>query len=240
MQQISVELIGANGSRTTEVKAQGFTTRHVIAPRGIPSIFGDIKLGSDRKETPPETPTIEELFEIALPVHILTSRWGRYIAPGPASRVFNGTIFQYHDPCSNFWDLYELSKGIFCDLGIRLSKPNGVWVAHIPIRILTDTVFIDSGLAGVERTLLAYTGIDPTKILDDIRKRQFQATQDAICRGGAKQPVSAIRTTTYKCGYDTCETCESTRTSRGIGEYRINTDGTVTLINCSDCHLQEI
>ena len=52
MQQISVELIGANGSRTTEVKAQGFTTRHVITPReSIPSIFGDIKLG-DRKPAP--------------------------------------------------------------------------------------------------------------------------------------------------------------------------------------------
>ena len=134
----------------------------------------------------PETPTIEELFEKALPVHIEGSRWGRYIAPGPASRVSNGTIFQYHDPCSNFWDLYELSKGIFRDLGIRLSKPNGAWIAHIPIRILTDTVFVDSGLAAVERTLLAHTGIDPAKILDDIRKRQFQATQDAIRNGGAK------------------------------------------------------
>ena len=44
----------------------------------------------------PETPTIEELFEKALPVHIEGTRWGRYIAPGPASRVSHGTIFQYH------------------------------------------------------------------------------------------------------------------------------------------------
>ena len=134
----------------------------------------------------PETPTIEEIFEKALPVHIQGSRWGRYIAPGPASRVSNGTIFQYHDPCSNFWDLYELSKGIFRDLGIRLSKSDGAWIAHIPIRVLTDKVFIEGGLAAVERTLLAHTGINAAKIADDIRKRQFQETQDAIRKGGKK------------------------------------------------------
>ena len=135
----------------------------------------------------PKTPTVEELFEKALPVHIEGSRWGRYIVPGPASRVSTtGTIFQYHDPCPNFWDLYELSKGIFRDLGIRLSKSDGVWIAHIPIRVLTDTVFVESGLAGVERTLLAHTGIDPAQILREIRKRQFQETQDAIRRGGAQ------------------------------------------------------
>ena len=51
--QIQVELIGANGSRITEVKAAGFTTRHVIAPReSVQSIFGDVKLRSDRKATP--------------------------------------------------------------------------------------------------------------------------------------------------------------------------------------------
>ena len=134
----------------------------------------------------PKTPTIEELFEKALPVHIQGSRWGRYIAPGPASRVSNGTIFQYHDPCPNFWDLYELSKGIFRDLGIRLSKSDGAWIAHIPIRVLTDKVFIEGGLAAVERTLLAHTGINAAKIADDIRKRQFQETQDAIRKGGKK------------------------------------------------------
>ena len=79
-----------------------------------------------------------------------------------------------------------MSKGIFRDLGIRLSKPNGAWIAHIPIRILTDTVFVDSGLAAVERTLLAHTGINPTQILREIRKRQFQETQDAIRNGGGK------------------------------------------------------
>ena len=54
---IEVRLHGANGSRTTQVKAAGFTTRHVITPReSVPSIFGDVKL-SDRKATPkPITP----------------------------------------------------------------------------------------------------------------------------------------------------------------------------------------
>ena len=104
------------------------------------------------------------------------------------ARFFNITILAKR----NFWDLYELSKGIFRDLGIRLSigpslsRPNGAWIAHIPIRILTDTVFVDSGLAGVERTLLAHTGINAAKIADDIRKRQFQATQDAIRNGGTQ------------------------------------------------------
>ena len=77
--QIQVELIGANGSRTTEVKAAGFTTRHInratrnpslsikvtphltIAPReSVPSIFGDEKL-SDRKSAPkPTSPPVEK------------------------------------------------------------------------------------------------------------------------------------------------------------------------------------
>ena len=54
---IEVRLHSANGSRTTQVKAAGFTTRHVITPReSVPSIFGDVKL-SDRKATPkPITP----------------------------------------------------------------------------------------------------------------------------------------------------------------------------------------
>ena len=56
--QIQVELIGANGSRITEVKAAGFTTRHVQTPRElVPSIFGDVKLRNDRKAAP--TPTTQ-------------------------------------------------------------------------------------------------------------------------------------------------------------------------------------
>lgn len=124
------------------------------------------------------TPSIDDIFAESLPLFIEASRWGRYIFPGPASRILDNTIFKYHNPCPNFWDLYTLAKGIFRDLGIRVSKERGTWVAHIPIRVLTDKVFIDSGLAAVEKTLLAHTGIDPEAILAEIRQRQFQETQD--------------------------------------------------------------
>ena len=130
----------------------------------------------------PDPPTAEELLASSLPEMIKASRWGRYIVPGPAARVFDGTIFVYHDPCENFWDLYNLAKGIFRDLGIRLTKPGGVWEAHIPIRVLTDKVFVESGLAGVEKTLLAGTGIDPSKVLAGIRKRQFERTQKGLAQ----------------------------------------------------------
>lgn len=143
---------------------------------------------NDAPTTPPETsPTPEALLASHLPHHIETTRWGRYITPGPASRILNNTIFVYHDPSPNFWDLYELSKGIFRDLGIRLSKQGGAWVAHIPIGVLTDKVFIESGLAGVEKTLLHHTGIDPGAVLAGIRCRQFERTH----RGMAK--VKAMR-----------------------------------------------
>lgn len=127
-------------------------------------------------------PTAEELLAAYLPRHIEASRWGRYISPGPASHIFDGTIFVYHDPCDNFWDLYELSKGIFRDLGIKLSKPKGVWVANIPIKVLTDKVFVNSGLAAVEKTLLAGTGIDPVKILEGIRHRQLAETKQGMAK----------------------------------------------------------
>ena len=123
------------------------------------------------------TPSIDEIFAESLPLFIEASRWGRYIFPGPASRILDNTIFKYHNPCPNFWDLYELSKGIFRDLGIRVSKERGTWVAHIPIKCFTDKVFIDSGLAASEKTLLVHTGIDPVKILNEIRQRQFQETR---------------------------------------------------------------
>jgi len=124
------------------------------------------------------TPSIDDIFAESLPLFIEASRWGRYIFPGPASRILDNTIFVYHNPCTNFWDLYELSKGIFRDLGIRVSKERGTWVAHIPIKCLTDKVFINSGLAASEKTLLVHTGIDPVGILNEIRQRQFQETQD--------------------------------------------------------------
>lgn len=135
---------------------------------------------SSNDEASPEqhTPSIDDIFAESLPLFIEASRWGRYIFPGPASQILDNTIFKYHNPCPNFWDLYTLAKGIFGDLGIRVSKERGIWVAHIPIRVLTDKVFIDSGLVSVEKTLLAHTGIDPEAILAEIRQRQFQETQD--------------------------------------------------------------
>lgn len=134
--------------------------------------------------TSPETshPTADDLLASHLPQHIEGTRWGRYVAPGPASRIFDGRILVYHDPCPNFWELYNLGKGILRDLGIKVSKSKGVWEVNIPIAVLTDKVFVESGLAGVEKTLMAGTGIDPGKLSAEIRHRQFEASK----RGYAK------------------------------------------------------
>ena len=131
-------------------------------------------------ESQSSLPPIDDLFAESLPLFIKASRWGRYVMPGPASRVQNNTTFIYQNPSPNFWNLYELAKGIFRDLGIRVSKQGGVWVAHIPIKCLTDKVFVESGLAGVEKILLEHTGIDPSAVLAGIRERQFQRTRDGI------------------------------------------------------------
>jgi len=46
-----------------------------------------------------------------------------------------------------------------------------------------------------------------------------------------------MKTTSYRIGYaDECDRCGSLRSDRGVGEYRIDADGSETLINCSDCH----
>ena len=123
------------------------------------------------------SPSIDDIFSESLPLFIEASRWGRYIFPGPASRVLNNTIFKYHNPCPNFWDLYGMAKDIFRELGIRVSKEKGTWVAYIPIRCLTDKVFIESGLEAIEKSLLEHTGMDPVAILERIRQRQYQETQ---------------------------------------------------------------
>ena len=104
---------------------------------------------------PAPLPTIGEVFTAFLPQHIAKTRWSRYIVPGSASRVFDGTIFVYNDPCANFWTLHVIAKGLFSEIGIRLLKSAGVWEARIPIGVLTDKGFVDSGLASVENTLLA-------------------------------------------------------------------------------------
>ena len=153
--------------------------QQVMAAASQPKVWAKVatEIAESTIETPePQSPTAEELLSETLPKLIEATRWGRYIVPGPASRVFDGSVFLYHDPCENFWDIYELSKGIFRDLGIRLSKPSGVWEARIPISVLTDKVFVESGLAGVEQTLMAHTGIDPSKVLEGIRHRQFAET----------------------------------------------------------------
>lgn len=124
--------------------------------------------------------SINEVFAESLPLFVEASRWGRYICLGPASRIFDNSVLIYHTPSTNFWDLYELAKGVFRDLGIRVSKRGATWEAHIPISVLTDKVFIESGLAAVEKTLLAHTGIDPVAILNGIRERQFRETQEGI------------------------------------------------------------
>ena len=177
----------------TSVQQQLETQRQSrIWARVAEAIVTDASPEPNPEPETPDPPTAEELLASTLPELIKASRWGRYIIPGPASCVFDGTVFVYHDPCSNFWDLYELSKGIFRDLGIRLTKPKGVWEAHIPIRVLTDKVFVESGLAGVERTLLAGTGMDPSAILANIRKRQFQKTHDSLARNKRVRHKEAI------------------------------------------------
>ena len=66
---IEVQLIGANGSRTTQVTASGLTSRHVQAPREnanlIPSIFGNASHVS-LSDTTPDTP--EPVIEPTTPV----------------------------------------------------------------------------------------------------------------------------------------------------------------------------
>jgi len=46
MRKVKVELFGAKGNRTTEVKARGgMPTKHVQTPReSVPSLFGDVSL----------------------------------------------------------------------------------------------------------------------------------------------------------------------------------------------------
>ena len=118
-------------------------------------------------------PTIEKVFDAFLPEHIAKTRWSQYVVPGQASRVFDGSIFVYHNPSDNFWSLYNLAKGLFSEVGIRLLKSGGVWEARIPIGALTDKGFVDSGLLAVENTLLAESScvadVPPRKVVSGFR-----------------------------------------------------------------------
>ena len=131
----------------------------------------------------PKTPSIEKLFEKTLSVHILTSRWGRYIGIGsvglrPSDFIRYNETLVHHDPNNNFWELYRQAKGIFKTLGFSVKQTTRdgypLWIVNVPIAALTDTVFVDSGLVDIEAKILRPTGIDPVKILDGIRKRQSE------------------------------------------------------------------
>ena len=157
MATIEVQLSGGNGSRTTEVNQPDAESRERAWARISKSMAVETtSFPTTPKSTPPApAPTIEKVFDAFLPQHIQATRWSRYIVPGSASRVFDGSLFVYHNPCDNFWNLYSISKGLFCKLGIRLLKCKGIWEARIPIDVLTDKGFVDSGLLAVENTLIA-------------------------------------------------------------------------------------
>ena len=165
MTTIEVQLSGGNGSRTTEVNQPDAESRERAWARISKSMAVETtSFPTTPKSTPPApAPTIEKVFDAFLPQHIQATRWSRYIVPGSASRVFDGSLFVYHNPCANFWNLYNLAKGLFSEVGIRLLKSGCAWEARIPIDVLTDKMFVDSGLAAVEKTLLRHTGnFDPT------------------------------------------------------------------------------
>lgn len=184
MTKVRAEIQRTDGNVFVQIRTPNPVVSTPIAEQYANSTAIGVQMASDIPPMPepePEpTPTIDDIFATSLPLFIESSRWGRYIFPGPASKVFENKIFQYWNPCPNFWDLYKLAKGIFRDLGIRVAKQSGTWVAHIPIKCLTDKVFIESGLEAIEKTLLIHTGMDPVAILNEIRARQFKETQDGI------------------------------------------------------------
>ena len=67
------------------------------------------------------------------------------------------------------------------------------------------------------------------EMLQIARKQAFMAKAE-------KAFHEEVRVTTYRCQSDKCQSCGSTRNTRGIGQYQIEGD-TQTLISCSDCHL---
>ena len=138
------------------------------------------EIASDSSAPEPTTPiTIDEVFAQSVPSFIKASRWGKYITPSDADSIFDNVTYLYHEPCESFWKLYEIARGIFRDLGIRVSKQRGRWVAHLPIECLTDKIFSESGLASVERTL---EKISPSEIYNKIRQRKSQEAHEGILR----------------------------------------------------------
>ena len=149
------------------------------------------EIASDLSVPEPTTPiTIDEIFAQSVPSFIKASCWGRYIEPNDADSIRDNTVFVHH-PGENFWTLYNIARGIFRDLGIRLAKKRGQWVAHIPISCLTDKIFSESGLAAVERTL---EKTSPSEIYNKIRQRKSQEAHEGILRlkrNRQQQEVSA-------------------------------------------------
>ena len=138
------------------------------------------EIASDLSAPEPTTPiTIDEIFAQSVPSFIKASRWGKYITPSDADSIFDNVTYLYHEPCESFWTLYNIAKGIFRDLGIRLCKRRGMWVAHIPITCLTDKIFSESGLSAVERTL---EKSNPSEIYHKIRQRKSQEAHEGILR----------------------------------------------------------
>ena len=122
--------------------------------------------------------TAEELLAETLSDFIKASRWGFYVIPNPKCRVFDGTTFIYNNPHPPFWNLYRLAKGIFRDLGIMVTKTDGAWEVRIPIRVLTDKVFVESGLAGVELVMRRGTRESiPARHARITRERQYARTK---------------------------------------------------------------
>lgn len=130
---------------------------------------------------PEPTPTLDEVFAQSVPSFIKASRWGKYIEPNPESSIFDNVTYLYHEPCGSFWKLYEMARGIFRDLGIRVSKQRGRWVAHLPIECLTDKVFRESGLASVAR-MLEETSVNPSEMLKGLRQRQSAEAHEGVLK----------------------------------------------------------
>ena len=70
-----------------------------------------------------KTPSVEELFEKTLSVHILTSRWGRYIGIGsvglrPSDFIRYNETLVHHDPNKQLLGVVPASEGYFQDAGI--------------------------------------------------------------------------------------------------------------------------
>ena len=78
-QRIEITLHGSNGTRTAEVSARGFTTRHVTTPReAVPSIFSPVNTPDTPAITP--APVIETTTPVETPQNAIGARMTDLIA----------------------------------------------------------------------------------------------------------------------------------------------------------------